>query len=210
MSPNRIRVLVIEDDANLLDCLKMEVNRSAGLKCVGAYQSFERAQSFIADHQADVLLLDLGLPGMDGVEATRLVKKKWPRLKVVIFTARSGEDWVYSAFSAGANGFLLKTAPRAELAAAIARAYEGGSPISPTVENTLVAWFQRRQSLAPQLSPTEQKILEELDRGVSQKALAGQLGMSYHTLRSHINSILEKTGVSSVVRAAYIRRQSIG
>lgn len=202
-------MLVIEDDSNLLDCLKMEIDRSPGLKCVGGYLTFEKAQDSIPDKQADVLLLDLGLPGMDGIEATKIVRRRWPRLKIVIFTAHSAEERIYAAFNAGANGFLLKTAPRAELAAAVERAYTGGSPISPEVENALVGWFQRRQSLAPHLSPTEREILEHLDRGVSQKEIASKLGMSYHTLRTHINSILEKTGVSSVLRAAYLHRQSV-
>lgn len=210
MRPSRIRVLVVEDDSSLLECLKMEIDRSHGLKCVGGYLSFERAEESISNKEADVMLLDLDLPGMDGIEATKLIRRKWPRLKVVIFTGNSAEETIYAAFNAGANGFLLKTAPRAELAAALERAYVGGSPISPEVENALVGWFQRRQSLAPHLSPTERTILDNLDRGVSQKEIASQLGMSYHTLRTHINSILAKTGVSSVLRAAYLHRQAVG
>lgn len=210
MRPSRIRVLIVEDDPNLLECLKMEISRSSGLKCVGAYPCFEKAQEFIPNRQADVLLLDLGLPGMDGVEATKIVRKKWPRLKVVVFTGQSRDERVYSAFSAGANGFLVKTAPRAELADAIERAHFGESPISPAVANTLVDWFHRRQSLEARLSRTELLIMQDLNRGISQKDIASRLGMNYHTLRTHINSILDKTGVSSVVRAAYLHRQAVG
>lgn len=188
----------------------MEISRSESLRCVGAFLTFEKAQPEIPNKQADVILLDLGLPGMDGVEATRIIRRRWPRLKILIFSSLASEERIYSAFNAGANGFLVKSAPRLELVDAIERVHEGGSPISPQVESALVAWFQRRQLLNPHLSPTERAILEQLDRGVSQKELASRLGMSYHTLRTHINSVLEKMGVSSVLRATFIHRQAAG
>lgn len=208
MRQSRIRVLIVEDNANLLECLKLEIGSSRELCCIGAFTSFEQAKSTLAQRKPDVLLLDLILPGMDGVEATKLVRSRWPRIKIVIFTGSSDEDKIFESFRAGADGFLLKTTPRAELVRAIERAYEGGSPISPQVETALVSWFRRQQSLLPHLSPTERLILDLLNRGMPQKQAASSLKMSYHTLRMHINSILEKTGVSSVARVAYLHRQA--
>jgi DNA-binding NarL/FixJ family response regulator len=172
-------------------------------------QSFEKALPLIASKLPDVILMDIGLPGMCGVQATAAVCKRYPRIKVIMFTGESTEDKIYSAFLAGAVGFLLKSGSRAELAAGILKAYAGGCPISPQIENALVAWFRRRQLLFPHLSPIETVILGEYDRGTSQKEIANKLQMSPHTLRTHINRILDKTGVSSLLRAAYLKRQAL-
>ena len=201
--------MVVEDDKTLLECLELEIGRAAGLRCIGTYQTFERASEAISSKMPDVILMDLGLPGMDGVEATRVVRKAWPRIKVVAFTGTPSDERIYSAFMAGANGFLLKNVPRADLVNGIERAYEGGSPISPVVASALIAFFQRRQLLMPHLSPTETTILEQFDRGVPQKEIASNLAMSQNTLRTHANRILDKTGVSSLLRAAYLKRHEL-
>lgn len=209
MRQMRIRVMIVEDDKTLLECLELEIGRASGLRCVGCYQAFERAYEAISSKMPDVILMDLGLPGMDGIEATRIVRKAWPRIKVVAFTGASSEERIYSAFMAGANGFLLKSAPSADLVNGIEKAYEGGSPISPAVATALIAFFQRRQLLMPHLSPTETAILEQFDRGVPQKEIAAKLAISQNTLRTHANRILDKTGVSSLIRAAYLKRHEL-
>jgi DNA-binding NarL/FixJ family response regulator len=201
--------MLVEDDTCLLDCLEAEIGRAAGLRCVGGYTSFEKAKKAIANKIPDVILLDLGLPGMDGVGATGLIHKEWPRIKIVIFSGNSSDESIYSAFMAGANGFLLKSSPSAELVAGIECAYEGGSPISPGVASALICFFHRRQLLIPNLSPTEQAILQEFDRGVPQKQIEQKLQISHSTLRTHVGRILEKTGAASLWRAAYLRRHVI-
>lgn len=201
--------MVVEDDESLLDCLEVEISRASGLRCIGAFPTFEKAREAIGNRMPDVILLDLALPGMDGVAATKVIHREWPRIKIVIFTGSSNEESMYSAFMAGANGFLIKSAPSAELVTAIERAYEGGAPVSPAVATALIGFFQRRQLLIPHLSPTEAAILEQFDRGIPQKEIAAKLQMTHGTLRTHANRILEKTGVSSLLRAAYLRRQAL-
>ena len=209
MRPCRIRVTVVEDDLCLLECLRREIDRSSGLKCVGAFESFEDAREKISNQEPDVILLDLSLPGLDGADAIRAIKVEWPRLKILVFTGHADSQRIYSAFMAGANGFLLKSSARAELVDGIEKVYRGEAPISPTVTKVLVGFFESRRLLAPHLSPTEKIILAEYDQGTPQKHIAEKLGMSEHTLRTHVNRILEKTGVSSLLRAAYIHRQSV-
>jgi DNA-binding NarL/FixJ family response regulator len=206
---NFIRVIVIEDDESLLACLAKEINRDPGLKCIGAFPSFEAALPVIELKLPDVILLDLKLPGVCGVAATTVICKNWPRIKVVIFTADLRDEKIYAAFQAGATGFLLKSGPQAELPAGIVKAYGGGCPISPQIEIALVAWFRRRQMLFPHLSPTETIVLGEYDSGTPQKEIASKLNISLHTLRVHANRILDKTGVSSLLRAAYLQRQAL-
>lgn len=208
MRPSRIRVTVIEDDACLLACLKAEISREPGLRCVGGHADFESAKEHIPQREADVILLDLGLPGIDGIDAIRIIKDQWPRLKVLVFTGHEASERIYGAFMAGANGFLLKSAARGELVDGIEKVYHGGAPMSPSVSNALISFFQARRLLTPHLSPTEKVILAEYDSGRPQKEIAQQLNISEHTLRTHANRILEKFGVSSLVRAAALIRRS--
>ena len=208
MRPCRIRVTVVEDDLCLLECLRREVDRSHGLECVGAFGSFEDAREKIPNQEPDVILLDLSLPGIDGVDAIRTIKVEWPRLKILVFSGHEDNQRIFSAFMAGANGFLLKSSARAELADGIEKVYRGEAPMSPMVTKVLVGFFESRRLLAPHLSPTEKIILAEYDQGTPQKQIAERLDMSEHTLRTHVNRILEKTGVSSLLRAAYVQRQS--
>lgn len=186
----------------------MEIEGSPGLRWVGGCERFETASGEIPRKSPDVVLLDLGLPGMDGIEAINAMKHSWPRLKILVFSGASDEQRIYSAFMAGANGFLVKSAPKAELAEGIESVYGGGAPMSPEVNKALVNFFAARRLLAPKLSPTEKVILEEYDRGTPQKEIAAKLGMSEHTLFTHRNRILDKTGVTTLLRAAWLIRQA--
>ena len=208
MRSARIRVIVVEDDSRLLECLKMEIDRSPSLRWAGGFLKFENAAVEIPHKEPDVVLLDLGLPGMDGIQAIGMIKEKWPRLKIVVFTGSNDAQSIYGAFMAGANGFLIKSTPRVELVEGIEMAYRGGAPMSPAVNEALVSFFSARRLLAPHLSPTEKAILQEYDRGTPQKQIAAKFGMSEHTLYTHRNRILEKTGVSSLLRAAWLLRQA--
>ncbi len=205
----RTRVGIVEDDRALLECLQMEINTSPGLKCVAAFCSFEEAAKELPKRHADVLLLDLGLPGADGVTATAELKKILPRLKVVIFSGHDGAEKILASFNAGADGYLLKTTPRQKLIEAIEKVYEGGSPISPRVADQLVDYFRRRTALFPHLSPTEKRVLTELESGETYKTAADKMGMSVNTLKTHVRSILFKTGAASAAQAAFFRRQAL-
>jgi DNA-binding NarL/FixJ family response regulator len=202
-------VVVIEDHPGLCEGLRLEINRSAGLKCVGAFESLEDGLKFIPKSDVDICLLDLMLPGADGIEGTARLKKKFPRLKVIIFSGLDSAEKILAAFNAGADGYLVKSTPREKLAEAIERVYEGQSAISPIVANELVDYFKRRTALFPHLSPTEKLILDGLEKGSSYKEIADILKMSLNTLKTHVKSILLKTGALSSAQAAWLRRQVV-
>lgn len=206
----RIRVLVVEDQACALEGIRLELRRASDFKCVGAFLDFETAKEAIRDKQPDVVLLDLGLPGMDGIEAITMIRENWPRIKVLVFTGSDRDETIYSAFMAGANGFLLKSAPHSELIDSIEKVHAGGAPMSPVVAAAIVEFIQGgqrlKQNIIPHLSPTERTILTEYDRGTPQKQIAANLGISEQTLFTHRNRILEKFGVNSLIRAAYLLR----
>jgi DNA-binding NarL/FixJ family response regulator len=207
--PSRIRVVVIEDHAPLRDALSMEFDRNPRLKFVKGFDDFEGAEKELGKLEANVVLLDLGLPGMSGVEATGLIKKKWPRLKVLIFSALDAGEVMLAALKAGANGYVLKQEPPEKLAAAIERVHEGGSPISTQVADELVSFLHELQPLFQALSPMEKRILGELEKGVSRKEVAAKLNLSVNTVKSHIKSIAFKTGAASVMQAVYLRKHAV-
>ena len=198
---------LVEDDENLRTCLTDELNRSPGLTCVGAYELAEPAIDAIPKVRPDVVLMDLMLPRMPGVEATSKIKQRWPRVRVLAFTGHGNIELIVTAFSAGADGYILKSTPRQKLAEIIKRVHEGGSPISRQVAGELVSWLHRHGSLLLRLSPTEKRILALLERGESYKRAAAELGMSVNTLKTHVHSILLKTDAFSIAQAAHIRKQ---
>lgn len=206
MRLSRIRVTVVEDDLSLLHCLRMEIDRCKSLKCVGAFSNFEDARRKIGGLYADVVLLDLGLPGLDGVDAIHMIKSHWPRLKILVFTGQEERQRIYSALIAGANGLLLKSSSREELSDGIEKVYRGEAALSPLVATVILGFFESRRLLAPHLSPTEKIILAEYERGKAQKVIAAELGISIHTLRTHANRILEKSQVSSLLAASFLQR----
>lgn len=207
---NRIRVVIVEDHAELCQCLRLEVNRSASMHCVGAFQSLELLLSKPADLLADVLLLDLSLPGMDGIEGAAELKHRWPRLKIIIFSADGRSETIFAAFMAGADGYLIKcSSSRQRLAEAITMVHGGGSPLSSQVADELVKFFQKRKPILAKLSPTERAIVESFDRGAGYKEIGERLQMSVNTVKAHVQSILRKTGLQTLREVSYLRRQVI-
>lgn len=208
MRENSIRVVIIEDHRSLLDCLYTEINLSRGLECVGAFDSFERAFRQFKKANADVVLLDIGLPGLDGIRGCEVLKKKFPRVKVLIFSGFESDEKILAAFAAGADGFLLKRTPRQELAAAIESVHAGGWPMSERVRECMAVYLRWRQSLVPKLSPLERQILERVESGKAQKEIAAEFEISLHTVKTHIKRILEKYGAASAVEAVSMRKRS--
>jgi len=210
---NRIRVVGIDDDLTLLKCLEFEMRHSTSLAWIGSFDSFETAIAGAAIHRMrpDVLLLDITIPGgLDGLDACRQIKRELPRLKVIILSASAVPERIFSAFESEADGYLVKTrTPRQVLATAIARVHGGRPAISPEVAEELILFFRRRTPLLGRLSPQEKRILSELERGKTYKETAAEIGLSENTLKTHVKSILVKTGASSIAQAAWIRRQAV-
>lgn len=207
--PRMIRIAVVEDDAMERDCLEAQLNRAAGLTCAGMFSSVEDGLEGFGELRADVLLIDVNLPGgYDGLRGTELFKRQWPRLKVLVLSNWETNEIIMEAFAMGADGFLIKVnTPPARLEESIRDVYEGGSPMSDRVRRALREFHFKRRPLLGRLSPMEKRILQELDAGSSNKEIAAKLGISPNTSQEHMRRIVTKSLVLSRGEASFVRRQ---
>lgn len=200
-----VRVVVIEDESWLRENLAQELNRGRALRCVNTYRTAEEAlQGIPADHP-DVVLMDINLPGMDGVECIRRLRDILPQVRVLMLTVYEESDKIFNSLLAGASGYLLKRTPTAELLEAIRQVSQGGSPMSSSIARKVVAYFHQLgadNSDTGLLSPREQQVLELLARGAPYKAIADQLGLSLETIRMNVKHIYAKLHVHSRGEAA--------
>jgi NarL family two-component system response regulator LiaR len=202
-----IRVAIVEDYEPLLFQLKLEIDITPGMVCVGAFDSCEKLLTEIPNAKPDVVLLDIGLPKMDGIACVREIKNSWPRTKTLMLSADDSRQTIVSAFSEGADGFLDKSTPRQRLAQAIARVHEGRAAVSDRVMETLIGYLQTRRHLMPKLSAREREVLDAFTKGGSLKEIAQSLGSSIETVKTHARRICGKTGVNSLRAAAWVRKE---
>ena len=141
-APMVIKVAVIEDQRDIRDGLQVLINGSAAYRCTGAYRSVEEALARIASETPDVLLLDIGLPGMSGIEGIPLLQEKCPQSVLVILTVYDDDERIFKAICAGASGYLLKKTPPARLLESLTEAYNGGAPMSPEVARRVITLFR--------------------------------------------------------------------
>ncbi len=195
-----IRVALVEDKRLIREGLGAILDRAAGLACVGTYASAEDALRGLEDSPADVLLLDIQLPGMSGIEAVGPFRDRFPDMKVLMLTVYEEEEKVFEAIRNGACGYLLKKTPPPQIAEAVRQARGGGSPLSPEVARQIVRHFQnepapeRRDSA---LTSQERSLVRLLADGFSYQAAAEQLSVSINTVRDHVRSVYEKLHVHS-------------
>ena len=207
-----IRVLYIEDDPVSRELTALELNRSPGIfhcQTAADWPAGLKAitDAIAADRVMDVVLLDHGLPGPDGPTAAREIKERWPQLKIIMYTGNERPAKIMESLSAGADGYLFKSAPREALAAAIVKVHGGNAVFSNQVKNEIVKHFHRRTPLLASLSPTEKEILQRLDRGQTYKQAASEMNIAITTLKTHAKRILVKTLADSMSEAAWLRRQ---
>lgn len=198
-----IKVSIVEDNAELRGTLSSVINRSDGFKCVGQYGSAEEALENIPKNVPDVVLMDINLPGMSGVECVARLKKLCPNTQIVMLTVYEDTDNIFNALKAGATGYLLKRTTKDELLEAIRDVYRGGSPMTTHIARKVVQSFQKMDiaSSTESLSAREQEVLECLAKGFLYKEIADKLGISYETVRTHIRRIYEKLQVRSRTEA---------
>ncbi len=202
-----IRVAIVEDDAVLLQGLRRIIDSAEGFACPAAFRSAEKALAGLPCSPADVLLLDIQLPGMSGSEAVRLFREKWPALKILMLTVFTDEAKVFRSICNGASGYLLKTTPPTQLLEAIAAAHAGGCPLSPPIARQIVTLFQKThppQPPAQPLSLQEQRVLSLLAEGYGYNGAAERMEVTINTIRNHIRSIYEKLHVHSKSEAVGI------
>lgn len=198
-----IKVSIVEDNAHFRNTLANVINRSEGFKCVGQYGSAEEALEEIPKNVPDVVIMDINLPGMNGVECVAKLKKLCPNTQIMMLTVYEDTDNIFNALKAGATGYLLKRTTKDELLEAIRDIYRGGSPMTTNIARKVVQSFQKMETSSPteSLSAREQEVLEYLAKGFLYKEIADKLGISYETVRTHIRRIYEKLQVRSRTEA---------
>lgn len=199
MTQAPIRVSIVEDQPRLRDALAALLAGTNGIAVVGAFGRMEDALPLAAKLAADVALVDLGLPGMSGVDGVRALRELAPATQVLVLTVHDDDAHVFAAICAGASGYLLKDTPPPRLVAAIAELRAGGAPMSPSIARAVVGMFHRvaPQQSATTLSPRERDVLALLAAGHSYKTAAHELGLGLDTVRFHVRHIYDKLHVHS-------------
>jgi DNA-binding NarL/FixJ family response regulator len=192
------KVAIIEDQREIREGLCRLISSTPGYRCAGIYASMEEALDKISHNLPDLVLSDIGLPGMDGIHGIRLLKERHPSLTILMLTVYDDNERIFDALCAGASGYLLKKTPWAKLVEALKEAVEGGSPMSPEVARRVISVF--REIKPPkeadyELTPHETRLLRMLVEGHSYKTAAAQLNVSVNTIKFHLRHIYDKLQV---------------
>jgi len=197
---NVIRVMLIEDQRDVREGLAVLINGSPGFRCVGAFRTMEEALRVIGNELPHVVLTDIGLPGMSGVEGTKVLKERHPDLPVVALTVYDDDEDVFAALCAGASGYLLKNTPPARLLESLSEVASGGAPMSPEVARRVINLFREfrpPERASYRLTPQESGLLKLIIDGHSYKTAALELGISVSTISFHLQNIYNKLQVHS-------------
>ena len=199
MSDERpIRVAIVEDLQHLREGLASLISGSPGFRDAGAYRSMEECLSGVRQNVPDVLLVDIGLPKMTGIEGIRILKEKHPDLLMIVLTIYDDDQRIFDALCAGARGYLVKTTPPERLLESIRDAVHGGAPISPEIAIRVVNLFQEfRPQASAQLTPHEVRILQLFVEGHNFKSAAARLGVTSHAVSFHMRNVYDKLQVHS-------------
>jgi DNA-binding NarL/FixJ family response regulator len=204
MSLKTITVSIIEDSTQVRESLTHLVNGAAGMRCISAFPSAEEALENIPKQKPDVVLMDIHLGGISGIECTRRLKSKDPERLVMMLTAYQDDELIFQALKAGANGYLLKQTPPAEVLAAIHEVHQGGAPMSGNIARKVIRSFHESEqsgSDTDRLTLREREILDLLAKGYHYKEISDLLVISYATVNSHVKSIYSKLHVTSRIEA---------
>ena len=194
-----IRVVIVEDDPQLREAFRALVDQAADLTCVNAHGSAEQALAALTRDNPQAVLMDIGLPGMSGIEAVARVKQVRHATQVVMLTQFENPERVFESLQAGATGYVLKRAPSVQILDAIREVCAGGAPMSGAVARLVVEYFGRRKPAADidTLSDRERAVLVALSEGQQYKEVAASLDISLNTVRTYVRSIYDKLHVNS-------------
>ncbi len=202
-----ITVAIIEDDAEIREMLARSVRKAPSLTHVGSFASAETALAQLPKLTPNVIVMDIQLPGLNGIECTRQVKRMLPATQVLVFTVFMDSEQIFNALAAGANGYLLKRTARQDIVEAIEQVWDGGAPMSGAVARKVVESFQRANPPAvsrppeERLTAREEEVLALLAKGQGTKAIAVALNLSVETVRFHLKHVYEKLHVCSRTEA---------
>lgn len=195
-----IKAAVIEDQRDIREGLAMLINGTPGYLCTGSYRSMEDALENLKDNPPDVVLSDIGLPGMSGIEGIRILKDRHPELSLVMLTVYDDDDRIFDALCAGACGYLLKRTSPARLLESLREAVSGGAPMSPEIASRVISLFREFRPVERadyDLTPHESRLLNLLVQGHNYTTAADELKVSYNTVKFHMRHIYEKLQVHS-------------
>ena len=206
MANDLIYIAIIEDNAAIRQGWEMVLNNAENMRVIGSFPNCEQAFASSVIAEADVVLMDIGLPGMSGIEGVRYLKEKYPQQIIVMCTVHEDNEKIFDALCAGAVGYLLKKTPPDKLVDALQEAYQGGSPMTPTVARKVIASFQKKPIRSAtgetvSMSEREQQILERMAQGKSYAAIADEICLSVDGVYYHIRHIYEKLQVHSRAEA---------
>jgi DNA-binding NarL/FixJ family response regulator len=199
-----ITVSIVEDQEPLRNTLARVLNRAEGFQCVSTHGSAEAALEELPAKKPNVVLMDINLPGINGVECTRKLKQVAPEIQILMLTVYEDTENIFAALAAGASGYLLKRTATPELLESIREVVRGGSPMTAHIARKVVQSFQKPTPAAPpeaDLSPREREVLEGLAQGFLYKEIAEKLGISYETVHTYIRRIYEKLQVRTRTEA---------
>jgi DNA-binding NarL/FixJ family response regulator len=196
-----IRVCIFEDNNNLREGLFQLINGSKGLNCVGAYPNCDDVLRIIERTKPDVILMDIEMPGISGIESVKKIKDKYAEVKILMETIFDDDDKIFKSICAGAEGYILKTTEPAEILEAIKEIYEGGSPMTPSIAHRVLKMVKTQSDFSVKdsfhLTDREKEILNCLVEGMSYKMIADECIISIDTVNVHIKNIYKKLQVHS-------------
>ncbi len=197
-------VAIVEDDSGLRNQLIKILGSASDIECIGNFTTGEEALKHIPENLPDVVLMDIKLPGMSGIQCVSELKSLLPKIQIIMVTVYEDSDRIFKALKAGANGYLIKSSPPEQLLEAVRDAYRGGAPMSSPIAQKVVQYFH---SVAPtsadaeNLSPRERQVLELLSSGFIYKEIGDQLNIGVETVRTYVKGICNKMHVRSRLEA---------
>jgi DNA-binding NarL/FixJ family response regulator len=206
----QIKVAIVDDDEGIRASLAALIRRSSAFRLAGEYADAESALREIPNHPPDVVLMDINLPGIKGVECVRQLKVRSPAVQFLMLTVYEDSDSLFNSLKAGASGYLLKRTASARLLEAIRDVHAGGSPMTPQLARRVVQFFSqpaKQASAVLALTPGEREFLEQLANGYAYKEIADRMNISIDTVRSYVRTVYEKLHVHSRTEAVvkYLR-----
>jgi DNA-binding NarL/FixJ family response regulator len=205
MSETNIKVIVFEDNNHLRESLYFLISSSNGFECGGAFPDTRQAVPLVQKLQPDVIVMDIEMPGMNGIDTTRLIKKEFPDARILILTVFEDQDKIFGSLCAGGSGYLLKNSTPEQILQAVIDVFKGGAPLSAAVAKLVVQFFTFNMPADAttdyQLTSKEKELLQQLVDGRSYKMIADVMSISFQTVKTHMKNIYKKLHVNSSTEA---------
>jgi DNA-binding NarL/FixJ family response regulator len=199
-----IKIAIFDDHKHRREALKLMISLNEEMECVGDYEDCSNLVADLGANPPNVVLMDIHMPGMNGIEGVQLLRKHFPNTFVIMQTIFENDENLFNSILAGAHGYLLKSTPNDKIIEGIMEVVNGGAPMTPSIARRVLEYFSKRSETVKaeyNLSDREKEILEYLVRGYSQKMVAAELHLSKHTVNNHIKNIYQKLQVHSVSEA---------